>query len=207
MIETLRLAAARLAYIVFGALVISLAGALIEAQAADATLTWSHPTQYTDNSPIPAGALTQTAVIYGKCNATQTGLLTTPAPVTLTVAYPATSRVITGLGEGSWCFAARSETASAQSAWTGYVFKTIVLTPKPPVLSSTITLAYETWKFLGKTYLGRYVGTIELGTPCQDGAVVTTSRATYYEIDPASVTLTEGRTPRPGPIVTQCEAA
>jgi hypothetical protein len=195
-----------LRYIVLGALVISLVGAFIQAHAADATLTWSHPTQYTDNTAIPAGALTQTSIIYGKCNAGNTGLLTTPAPVTVTVAYPATSRVITGLGEGTWCFAARSETATAQSAWTGYVFKPIVLTPKPPVLSSTITLAYETWQFLGKTYLGRYVGTIELGTPCQEGAIVSTSRATYYEIDPGAVTLAEGRTPRPGPIVTQCAA-
>lgn len=206
--QQLKLNGGRLRYIVLGALLISLLGAAIQAYAADATVSWTHPTQYTDNSTIPAGVLTATEIRYGICNATKTGFLASPAPVTVSVAYPGTTRTITGLGAGAWCFQARSLAgASNPSDWTGYAFKDIVLVPKPPVLNSTITLAYETWQFLGKTYLGRYVGTIELGTPCQEGAIVTTSRATYYEIDPAAVTFTEGRTPRPGPIVTQCAAS
>lgn len=174
------------------------------AHAADATVSWTHPTEYTDNTPILLGALTQTSIQYGKCNAGQNGLLASPAPVTVVVPYPATSRVITGLGDGTWCFAARSETANAQSAFTPYVFKAIILTPKPPVMNSTITVAYETWKFFGKTYLGRSVGSIPLGVPCS-AQIVKTGNTTYYEIPSSAVKF--NRTPRPGPIVTRCAAA
>lgn len=175
-------------------------------QAADATVEWNHPTQYTDNTTIPAGVLTATEIRYGICNATRTGFLASPAPVTVSVPYPTATRTISGLGNGSWCFQARSLAGpSNPSDWTGYAFKDIVLVPKPPVLNSTITVAYETWRFLGKTYLGRSVGTIALGLPCEPGAVVSTATATYYAIDPAAVTYT--RQPRPGPVVTQCAGA
>jgi hypothetical protein len=175
------------------------------ARGADGVVSWTHPTQYTDNTPIPAGGLSGTEIQYGKCNATRTGLLATPAPVTVSVPFPATTRTITGLTNAEWCFAARStQPVGSPSDWTGFAWKLIDLQPKPPVLSSTITTAYETWKFLGKTYLGRSVGSIPLGVEC-GAAVVQTSTAVYHEIPSSAVTF--NKTPRPGPLVTRCAAA
>lgn len=201
------LAASRpIRYAIIGALFISLVGAMTEARAEDGILTWQHPTTYTNGDPIPAGGLSATELQYGKCNATRTGLLATPAPATVSVPHPATTRTITGLTNGEWCFAARStQPIGEPSAWTGYAWKLVALVPNPPVLSATITLAYDTWTFGGKVYLGRNVGTLPIGTPCIEGAVVTTATRNYYEIPASAVTLT--RTPNKGKLVTQCAAA
>lgn len=189
---------------IIGALVGLLALAFTDARGADGTLTWAHPTQYVDNTPIPAGGLSGTEIRYGRCNATRNGLLATPAPVTVSVPFPATTRTITGLSNGEWCYQARStQPVGSPSDWTGHVWGLIDLKPKPPVLSSTITTAYETWQFGGKVYLGRSIGTAPIGTECQ-AAVVQSFGLTYYEIPATAVTLTPGRTPRPGPLVTKC---
>ena len=177
------------------------------AHSQEATVTWAHPTEYTDGTQIEPGGLGSTDLRYGRCDAARSDLLANPAPAVVSVPFPATNHTVRSLTPGEWCFQARSVTpAGTSSEFTGFVWKLIDRTPKPPVLSSTITFAYETWRFLGKTYLGRSVGAIPLGTACMDAPVVTTSRAVYFEIDPSSVTLAAGRTPRPGPIVTQCAA-
>jgi hypothetical protein len=192
-----------LRYAIVGALFVGLAFAA-GAKADDATVTWTHPTQYVDNSPIPAGGISATEIQYGKCNATRTGLLATPAPVTVSVPFPTTTRTITGLTTAEWCFAARSlQPVGSPSDWTAQVWKLIDIKPKPPVLSSTITIAYETWTFGGKVYLGRSIGTAPIGTECQ-AAIVQSFGVTYYQIPATAVTLTPGRTPRPGPLVTKC---
>lgn len=180
----------------------------LNARSADATVSWTNPTQNTDGTPIPAtgpGSLTGIELYYGICASGNQSLLPTPVPVSVTVPAPGTSKVITGLGAGTWCFRARSVTSQAMSDWTLYVNKTVPPSvPNPPVLNSTITLAYETWKFSGKTYLGRSVGTIQKGTPC-GSFVMQSFSASYYEIDRSSVTFT--KVPNPGPIVTQCAEA
>lgn len=194
-----------LRYAAIGGLLVGLGLAIGTAHADDGTVTWTHPTQYVDNTPIPAGGIAATEIQYGKCNATRTGLLATPSPVTVSVPFPATTRVISGLTTAEWCFAARTtQPIGSPSDWTGYVWKLVDIKPKPPVLSATITLAYDTWTFGGKVYLGRNVGTVPLGTPCLEGAVVPTATRSYYEIPASAVTLT--RTPNRGKLVTQCAA-
>jgi hypothetical protein len=177
------------------------------AHSQDATLTWTHPTEYTDGTLIGPDGLGSTELRYGRCNTTRSDLLADPSPALVAVPFPAATHKIGNLISGEWCFQARSVTpAGTASEFTGFAWKLIDRTPKPPVLSSIITLAYETWRFFGKTYLGRNVGTIALGTACLEVPVVVTARATYFEIDPAALMPIVGRTPRSGPIVTQCDA-
>jgi hypothetical protein len=154
---------------------------------ASADLSWTPPTQYTDGTAIPAGTLTQTAILYGICNATNDGLLTTPAPVTIAVPQPANTKTITGLGNGRWCFAARADTATAQSAFTSYVNKTIILTPNPPTgLTVSVQTAFMAVR-QNDAYVMLPVGTIPGGTPCDSNNGVISAGKAYFAVPSKSV--------------------
>lgn len=135
--------------------------------AGEANLSWTHPTQYEDNTPIPAGTLTATEIRYGICNSTRTGLQSTPAPVTVSVPQPANTHVITGLANGAWCFAARSMIGTTASNWTQYVSKDVVNTPKPPtgLTVAGAGVAYTILKREDRLVL-LPVGTVAPGTAC-----------------------------------------
>jgi len=155
--------------------------------AGEAQLTWTHPTQYEDGTAVPAGTLVRTSLIYGICNATSNGLLATPAPVTVTVPYPATTHTITGLGNGKWCFAARSETATEQSVWTGYVWKDVILKPKPPsgltVVATTGFMAIRR----ENSYVMLPIGQVPAGTPCDSNNGVIANGVSYFAVPASSV--------------------
>jgi hypothetical protein len=160
----------------------------VKGRAADAALTWTHPTQYTDGSAISAGALTQTSILYGLCNAGATGLLASPAPVTVVVPQPGSARTITGLGNGKWCFAVRAETAAEQSDFTAFVAKDIVLKPKPPTgLIVTAQTAYMAVR-QGDRYVMVPVGTVPGGTSCDSNNGVIAGSAAYYAVPASAVT-------------------
>jgi hypothetical protein len=171
------------------------------AGAAEAELTWTPPTQNTDNSPIPAtgpGALTQHSILYGACNAGKTALLAAPPPVTVVVPMPAATRIITGLGAGSWCFAARAETASAQSVFTPFVSKDIILQPKPPTgLVVTALVAYTVVK-QRDAFVMLPVGTVPGGTACDSSQSVNG----YFVVPRAAVTWSGNV--RPEVVVASC---
>ena len=104
--------------------------------AGEAIVTWDHPTQYVDGTPLPGSSIARTDLEYGKCNATRNGLLATPAPVILQVAYPAATRTISSLGAGEWCVRARTVATSATdntSEWTAFAWKAITMQLGPPV--------------------------------------------------------------------------
>jgi hypothetical protein len=173
------------------------------AQAADATAIWTNPTQRVDGTALAPGELRETQIDYAKC-VTGTNNFPAIAEGTKAFAYPAATGVIPGLAYGKWCFRARAiDTGSVASDNSGTVWVQYLAPPKPPVLSASITIAYETWRFQDKTYLGRSVGTVPLGTPC-GAAVYQSFSVTYYEIPRESVTL--AKVPKAGPLVTQCTA-
>jgi len=121
---------------VFAALLVS---TTVFADTAD--VAWTNATQYTDGTAIPAGGLTATEIQYGVCDTARTGFLTSPAPVTVSVAFPGTSRSIAGFGNGTWCFRARHLAGtSLPSDWTPMVWKTVTLVPNRPG-SFTVTLS------------------------------------------------------------------
>jgi hypothetical protein len=174
------------------------------AHAATLTGTFALPTQYEDGTPLPVANIKHIRVEVGTCVAgpafgMKEGEQLVPPPAT---AFSATAP----RAFGQFCVRAQTETVSGMlSAWTGVVTKTITEpNPKPPVLSSSITIAYETWQFRDKVYLGRSVGTLPLGTPC-GAAVYQSFGATYYEIPREAVTFTKA--PKAGPLVTQCKAS
>jgi len=172
--------------------------AVSSAYGATATLTWTNPTTNTDDSPIPSsgpGSLASIRYEWGTCAGAAFG--TKSGENTLTPA--GTTATVSNLGPGTWCFRVFAKNTYGIESDASNVAVKIVPppTPKPPLLS-TITIAYETWRFFGRTYLGRSVGTVPLGTPC--GELVTGRN--WYEIPADAVALT--RTPRPGPLVTQC---
>lgn len=170
-----------------------------------ATVTWTNPTLNTDGSAIPATgptALASTRVEYGSCSGTAFG---TKAGEVV-VPQPSTTTTITSLTAGStYCFRAYAKNVGgAESGPSVVVSKAIPLpVPNPPVLSATITVAYEAvpdqWDGVK---LGRAVGTLALGTTCIDNPIQT-NKGEYYEVPLDKVTLT--KVPKPNSrIVTKC---
>lgn len=173
------------------------------AKAADATLTWTHPTQRVDNTPIALSEIKETQIDWGLCT---TGNVFPATPVgTKSVPAPATTTVVTGLAYGTWCFRARTvDTLNEASANSGTVWKQWLAPPKPPVLSPTITVAYEfNMNGWGEIKLGKAIGTIKEGATCVDNPIQT-NKGEYYEIDLANVEL-YGKQPKSSMVLTKCE--
>jgi len=182
------------------AVVLLLALVVTVAKAENATVSWTHPTQRVDNSPLPLSEIRETQVDWGLCVAgafpgVPVGTAATPAP--------GTSQTIPNLTYGTWCFRARTvDTGSRLSDNSLTVNKIIIAPPKPPSLNSTVTLAYDV-KFTpsGKVLLGKVVGSIALGTECIPGAIET-NKGTYYEVGLDNVVL--DRMPATAVVVTEC---
>jgi len=171
----------------------------LPALADTATLTWTHPTQRVDGTSLPLTSIKETQIDWGVCASGNT-FPATPTG-TKAVAAPATTTSVAELGYGAWCFRARSvDTGNLVSDNSGAVYKIIIAPPKPPVLSATITVAYEIQQHpVFGPRLGRNVGTVSLGTECLAGEIVNG----YYEVSLDKVNLT--KMPKSAIVVTQCE--
>jgi hypothetical protein len=189
------------ALVIIVAFVLWLLFAASNAFAATATLRWTNPTTNTDDTAIPVtgpGSLVSNRYEWGTCAAGGAfGVRVGEA----TLQPIGTTATVPNLEPGTWCFRVFARNTYNVESAASNVASLIVDAPTPnPPLLSTITVAYETWRFFGRTYLGRSVGTIQRGTPC--GARIIGRN--YYEVSPSLVTLT--RIPRPGPLVTRCAA-
>lgn len=169
---------------------------------ADATVRWSHPTARENGVPLALSEIRETQIDYGQCAAG--GVFPATPAGTQVVPAPATTAVVTNLGYGTWCFRGRTaDTGGLVSANSSVAQKVILAPPQPPVLSATITVAYD-FKGVrgdGTILLGREVGTVALGAPCIDYAFQT-NKGTFHGIDRANVKLS--REPRSSMIVTKC---
>lgn len=176
-----------------------------KAFAADAQLSWTHPTQREDGTALPLAEIKETQIDWAACAA---GNVFPPTPAgTKAVAAPATSTTVTGLTYGTWCFRARTvDTANLVSNNTGTVWRQYVAPPKPPVLTVTNIVAYEiNLTPSGLVKLGRDVGRVPLGTPCSEDLIVANNRDTYYSVPASAVTLY--RQPKSSALVAVCEYA
>lgn len=183
---------------VFAALALWVSGAF----GADATLSWTLPTQNTDTTPIPAtgpGSIASSRVEWGTCAGTAFGAKAGEATVTV----PATTYTVTDLAPATWCFQVFARnTYGRESFPSAVVSKTIVPpTPKPPVLTVAI-LAYDL-TFRGS--IGRFVGNVPMGTPCVGEPIKTwKDGSTFYEVPRSTVSLTHE--PRSSILVAKCAA-
>lgn len=154
--------------------------------AADADLSWTHPTQYTDGSTLPLASITATDIAYGPCNAGKTAIAGTPTVVS--VPAPTAARTLTGLTNGSWCFQVRTAVGASLSAYTAVVSKDVILTPKPP---SGLTVSVQTAYMAVRqkdAYVMLPVGTIPGGTTCDSNNGVLAGGKAYYAVPSAAVT-------------------
>lgn len=173
--------------------------------AGEATLSWTHPTQYEGGVALPIGQIARTEVEYGVCNAGKTGFAASPAPLAGAIAAPAATTTITGLGVGTWCFHARTVTvAGGVSVWTGFASKTIVA-PPPPVPQPPTNLTVAPGSLTAYSVVKRVdrfalipVGVAAEGTPCISDQQVNG----YYVIPRASVVWSG--TVRPDVVVALC---
>ena len=169
-------------------------------------VSWTAPTMNADNS-----ALTNLAgfkVVFGNSATTLTQSVAVNDPKATSVTIPA-------LAAGTWYFAVRAVNAlQIESADSPVVSKTItgasgskdvtvtITTTTPPptaTLKTTATVAYDIVRSNGVRNLGRPVGTIAIGKPCESTYVVATN---YYRVSAADVTITT--TPRSRSIVARC---
>lgn len=174
--------------------------------AATATLTWTHPTQNVDGSSIAttgSGALAQTKVEWGTCGSN--GAFGTKESEVV-VPYPTNTVTINNfVGGETVCFRAFSKNnLGVESDASAVVAKTFdVVKPRPPVLSTVTTVAYEiSLDRRLNIRLARQIGTVELGSPCMDSPVQT-NKGIYYPIDFAYVNFM--RQPKSSIVVTRCE--
>lgn len=162
--------------------------------AADAPITWTAPTQYTDGTALPASAIASYDIAYGLCSADKKSIV---APATI-INVPGTtlSKTITGLGSGTWCFQVRTVTTDGQTSVftvdsaTGLLaWKQIVLIPKPP---GTVTVGGGTGTaYMAVRQTDKFVmvpvGTVPANTVCDAENAVIAGGATYFAVPTSAV--------------------
>ena len=164
-------------------------------------VTWSNPTANTDGSSIPAsgaGSLTSTRVEYGTCSGSSFGTKSGEVPVPA----PATSVDLGTLAPGTWCFRAFAKnTYGNESAASNVAAKTINSpVPNPPTILTIATMVHDV---TGNRQIGKYVGSVPIGTACVGSPIRTTrDGTTWYEVPLDVVTLT--KMPRSAIVVAKC---
>ena len=152
----------------------------IKAFAGAATITWTHPTQYTDGTAIGATDITQTRVEYGTCNGAAFGTVSGQQIATGTAA----TLTLNNLAAGTWCFRAYTTAKGAESAASNVASKVVPqAAPNPPTLVTVSTTAYTIGR-QGRYYTMVPAGTVPLGTACRQAVKL----AGLYQLPREAVT-------------------
>jgi hypothetical protein len=177
-----------------------------DAFGATATISWQNPTQNVDGSPIPAtgaGSLVSTRVDWGTCSGTAFG--TKQGEVV--VPMPATTATIPDLADGATvCFRAFSRNTFGEQSATSNIVSRIIPAPRPrpPVLSSTVNVAWREYSD------GRFVlvGMLPLGVECDPARTVEKYGATFNPVPAAAVQPFNGKpAPEAGTYMAICGAS
>ena len=158
------------------ALIALLALAPLASLAASVTVTWTHPTAFTDGTVLSAAQIASTRVEYGSCSGTAFG---TKAGET-TVPAPATTTTVT-LAPGTHCVRAFTRTTAAagnlESSASGVATVTVPFSPpNPPTLVTVNVVARIAIPTRDGVRVALDVGRVPLGTAC--GEVVKDDYAT-----------------------------
>jgi hypothetical protein len=189
-----------------GSLMLIVVGVLafaVSSLAATVEVTWTHPTQFEDGTPLTITQLAQTRIEVGTCSSpgvfgTKQGEKIVPAP---------TAATTIDVAPGTWCYRGFSRATAAagggESRASGVVSNIVPWpNPNPPVLSTTVRLVYEVlpdrWD---GAKLGRAVGTAPIGTKCI-GEPIPTQKGEVYEVSLDAVTLS--KMPKSAIVATYC---
>lgn len=100
--------------------------------AATVTVSWTNPTAYTDNSPLPASAITRTRIEYGTCAAG--GAFGTRAGEFVSAGND-TSEASPNLAPGTYCLRAYTTASGVESVASNIASVAVVQpAPRPPTL-------------------------------------------------------------------------
>jgi hypothetical protein len=161
------------------------------AQAA-ATLTWEHPTEYTDGSPLPLADIANTGLFWSSSTCDPEELL---GAAMVLVDAPATEHVIEDLGPGTWCFTARTGTTGGLvSDPSNVASKTITATPFPPenLTAAGGDAVYAILQAPDRVVLSQ-IGTLSSPTPCDDQVAVADSNGRVaFQVPQSAVTFFTG---------------
>ena len=182
--------------------------AVTPAYAAVLNVSWSHPTSFTDGSPLALAQIASTRIEYGDCSAP--GVWgTTLGSVTVTA--PATTASVTVPGFGDKCVRGYTRSTAAagnlESVASGVAFKNApAVAPNAPVFATPTLAAVYDLKFEkdGGVRLGRVVGEIDAGSVCGSEAVVITARRAFHQINSDTARLY--KTPKSQVLVANCVA-
>lgn len=169
----------------FGFLLLALL-ASAAASAATVTVTWTNPTQYVDNTTLPASAITRTRIEYGSCSGNNFG--------TKAGEFVVTGNAATGtspnLSPGTYCFRAYTTASGVESDASAVARRTIEQpAPKPPAnFTTTSQTAYTSVKQRDRLVL-LPVGTVAPGTACISQEAVIAGGVTYHAVPRESVSF------------------
>lgn len=126
------------------------------------TVTWTNPTQYTDDSAIAAGEITQTRVEYGTCNAGAFGTRIGEGRASGAV----TAITIPNVAPGAYCIRAFTTARGVESLASNVATATVVQPPpRPPTIVTVTPIAYRITFPQNQIALSR-VGTVPLNVAC-----------------------------------------
>jgi hypothetical protein len=165
------------------------------AYAADATITWQHPTRNVDGTTIPttgAGSIASTRLQVGTCSGTAFGTVISEN----IVQGQGTTTTFTNLAPGSTvCFRGYSRNTYGEESSVSNIVARIIPAPvpQPPVLSTTVNVV---WDYRGFFKGLEIAGIAPLGTACDEKSFVIRDGVTYNEVDASAVTLINPRQPK-----------
>lgn len=174
------------------------------AQAADVSVTWTHPTSFEDGTPLTLAQIASTKVEYGSCSSGAFGVKAGER----VVPAPSTTITVTGFTPGLHCFRAAT-TATAAAGGGVSVFSNVATrtldwpNPNPPTITSVATVA-RLLKPNGE--LGKVAGFLPLGSACGELMVDKRKGADWYTVNREDVRLNKDGRKSTALIVAKCAA-
>ena len=149
-----------------------------------AMLSWQHPTEYTDGSPLPLSEIQNYMVFWS--DTTCDGQQLTSSPNNAIVDAPGNTYETPVLSVGTWCFTVRALAVNNPnpSAPSNVAMKVIMNDPRAPNLSvNGDDQVYQIIQTINAVTLIP-VGTVPLGTMCNGALVISDSNGLIaYQVD------------------------
>lgn len=175
---------------------------ITRALAADASVTWTNPTQNVDGSAIPAtgaGRLTGNRVEWGTCTGTAPNYTFGTAAGQQVFTTPTAAYTVPNLAPGTHCFRAYASTTYGESGPSGVAAKVIAPPlPQPPTGLTVAQLTVYTVLKRDDRFVMLPVGTVPAGTACD-----TTQSVNGYYVVPRGAVTWSG-TVKPAVVVATC---